>query len=189
MVEQRPLSDAELDAALSEAFAVDPSPEFVARVRRRVAEDSSGGRHVPLFAVAAVISAAIVFVAVMFERTPVDERRPTRVAAAVNRTRATPPDAPVVGAAPRRPVAVRTDRDTARRLRATRVERRTNPETPDVLIPAVEQHALRRLLERPPTGVLQFSADRGDAVVVSEITVPRLNIDPLWHDTEEGGHQ
>jgi hypothetical protein len=176
MVEERLLSDAELDAALHEAFAVDPSPEFVARLRRRVADEPSGRRHVRLFAVAAVISAvAIVFVAVMFERAPVDEQRPARVAAAVDRTIATPPDAPVVAAAPR--------------LRATRVERRANPVALEVLIPTGEQHALRRLLERPPTGVLQFSADRGDAVVVSEITVPLLNIDPLWHDTEEGGQQ
>jgi hypothetical protein len=60
----------------------------------------------------------------------------------------------------------------------------------DVLIPAAEQRALRRLFERPPTAVLRFPSPDGDKpVVVAAIAVPPLEIDPLSNEIEEGGHQ
>jgi hypothetical protein len=189
MVEERSLSDAELDAALSEAFAVDPSPDFVVRIRRRVANEPSADRHVRFFTVAATVCAVTaVFAVLTLERTPVVEQRPVPVAKTNDRVAATPPDAPVV-AVRNQPAAAPARRQAGSRLRATPAERRTAPEAPDVLIPASEQQALRRLFKRPPIEVLQFAPDKGDAVVVSEITVPLINIDPLSHDVQEGGHQ
>jgi hypothetical protein len=58
----------------------------------------------------------------------------------------------------------------------------------DVLIPAAEQQALRRLLERPPTAVLRF-APSAEPITVAAIAIPPLAIDPLLPEGEEGGHQ
>jgi hypothetical protein len=188
MVEERSLSDAELDAALSEAFAIDPSAEFVARVRRRVADEPSTDRRVRLFALAAAVCAvATVFVVIMLKRTPVVEPGAVRTATAVDRTHPALPAASAVAAVSDRPVA-RARRASARELRATPVERRTLPDTPHVLIPVAEQQALRRLFERPPTAVLRF-AQQVDAMEVAGITIPPLNIDPLSPQIEDGGHQ
>ena len=73
MVEERSLmTDAELDAALAEAFAAGPSPDFVMRVRERLAtEDPDGRRSLPIVAATVTLAAAaMVFVIVMLERRP-----------------------------------------------------------------------------------------------------------------------
>ena len=187
MVEERSLSDAELDAALSEVFAIDTSAEFVARVRRRVADEPSTDRRARLFALAAAVCAvATVFVVIMSKRTVV-EPGAVRTATAVDRTHPTLPDASAVAAVSDRPAA-RARRASARELRAKPVERRMLPDTPDVLIPVAEQQALRRLFERTPTAVLRF-AQEVDAIDVAGITIPPLNIDPLSPQIEDGGHQ
>ena len=60
MVEERSLmTDAELDAALAEAFAAGPSPDFVTRVRERLAtEDPDGRRPLPIVAATVTLAAA-----------------------------------------------------------------------------------------------------------------------------------
>jgi hypothetical protein len=188
MVEERSLSDAELDAALSEAFAVDPSPEFIARLRRRVADEPSTDRRLRLFALAAAVCAiATVFVVIMSKRTPVVEPGVVRTATTDARTHPALPDASAVPVVSDRPAA-RARRASTRELRAKPVERRTLPDAPAVLIPVAEQQALRKLFERPPTAVLRF-AQEVDAMDVAGITIPALNIDPLSPQIEDGGHQ
>jgi hypothetical protein len=178
MVEERPLSDADLDAALTEAFAVDPAPDFVARVRRRVAEEPRVHRRLQLFGVAASVAAgAIVFVTMTLEHKPVAEQPPTRKVTAAAPARALPPAPPVAAIAA-------TDRRNRGRDKLQKLP------TSEVLIPAAEQQALRRLLERPPKAVLRFPA----AVVeepaeVAGIVIPPLEIDPLSTLVEEGGRQ
>ena len=180
MVEERPLSDAELDSALSDAFAVEPSPEFVARLRRRVADEPSGGGHVHAFAVAAAIVAmGVVLLVVMLQRQPVVEQLPPRIVTAHGGTPAVPPATPPVAAA-----AV-----PVRRRNLGRDEFQKLP-TSEVLIPMAEQQALRRLFERPPDSVLKLTAGPPDEPMeVAAIVIPPLHIKLLLPEPEEGGHQ
>jgi len=190
MVEEQPLTDAELDAALTEAFADEPTPAFAARVRERLAgEQIAGSRPSGFVAVTLTLAtAAIVSTAVMLERRPADERLPVRVAAASARDNAIHPrDAPVVAA----PAATQREHKAASHSATSRLPRRTpelaHEEPSDVLIPSAEQQALRRLLERPPTAVLRFAPSV--ETTVAAIGIPPLTIVPLLPEAEEGGHQ
>ena len=188
MVEERrtpTLTDTELDGVLADVFTSDPSPDFVARVRGRLAnEEIAVTRPFSFLAAAAVLAAAaIVFVVVMLERRPEIEQPSVRVAA--------PGRSAAVGmAAPVHRAVAPADRRSARKVRNRPNTEPTIGASDDVLIPAAEQQALRRLLERPPTAVLRFAQPEGDApIVVAAIDIPPLNIDPLSQEAEEGGHQ
>ena len=190
MVEEQPLTDAELDAALTEAFADEPSPYFAARVRERLAGEQIAGSRPSGFAAVTVTlaTAAIVSTAVMLERQPADQRVPARVAAASTRDNPIPPrDAPVVAA----PAATHRGHKAASHPATSRLPQRTDElaheEPSGVLIPPTEQQALRRLLERPPTAVLRFAPSV--ETTVAAIDIPPLTIDPLLPVVEEGGHQ
>jgi hypothetical protein len=188
MVEERrasALTESELDAALAEAFAAEPSLDFAARVRARIADEKvpTTGPFAYLAAAAALGAAVIVFVMLVIERKPVDESR-LPVAAATSS---------------RRPVASRVAPILREPLQATspaaRPPRRNRGrgefqelQSPSVLIPVAEQRALRRLLERPPTAVLRF-APSVEPTAVAAIAIPPLTIDPLSPQVEEGGHQ
>ena len=188
MVEERrtpTLTDSELDGVLADVFTSDPSPDFVARVRGRLAnEEIAVTRPFSFLAAAAVLAAAaIVFVVVMLERRPEIEQPSVRVAA--------PGRSAAVGmAAPVHRAVAPADRRSARQVRNRPNAEPTIAASDDVLIPAAEQQALRRLLERPPTAVLRFAqSDRDEPIAVAAIAIPPLTIDPLSPELEEGGHQ
>jgi hypothetical protein len=192
MVEKRPLTDSELDAALAEAFAAEPTPAFAARLRARIAEEGlSAARPFPYLAATAALGVAVIafVVVIMIEWRPVVEPRIRVVATSEPDRRAAPGVVPTVTAPPVQRAGVpagrswraprRWDRDDFQKVRSA-----------DVLIPAGEQQALRRLLDRPPTAVLRLAAsDASEPVVVGAIVIPPLEIDPLSHEAEEGGHQ
>ena len=186
MAEERSLSDVELDAALREAFAIEPSPDFVVRVRRRVADGSTADISFRLCAIAAAIAVAgIVLVGLLPQRTTVVEPSPVRMASANERSRGVPPAPPVT--------AVVSDRRTvvapARHRNRGRDEFHKMP-TGDVLISSAEQQALRQLFERPPSSALNLSASLpGEPMEVAAIVIPPLHIKPLVPEPEEGGHQ
>ncbi len=185
MVEERrtpTLTDTELDGVLADVFTSNPSPDFVARVRGQLAnEEIAVTRPFPFLAAAAVLAAAaIVFVVVMLERRPEIEQPSVRVAA--------PGRSAAVGMAAPIHVAP-TDRRSARPIRKRPNAERTIAASDEVLIPAAEQQALRRLLERPPTTVLRFAqSDRHEPVAVAAIAIAPLTIDPLSPEPEEGEH-
>jgi hypothetical protein len=189
MVRERPLTDFELDAALNEALIVDPSPDFLARVREKLAgEEISGSRPFPfVLATVTLVAAAMVFAIVMLERQIVEQPRVPVAAAIVPSKAITASDAPAAVAASAQPAHETSRRpETSRRLQ--RIQVPVQEEPGDVLIPAAEQQALRRLLERPPTAVLRF-APSVDPTAVAAIAIPPLSIDPLSPQGEEGGHQ
>jgi hypothetical protein len=192
MVEKRPLTDSELDAALTEAFAVGPSPDFVARLCERLAsEEISGRRRFPFVAALVTLAAAaIVFVVVMLDRRPALEQTPTRVAATSEpRTSTAASDTTAAGSPA---VAERMSRAALHRAAKSRqvqpIAEEMRDERDHVLIPAGEQQALRRLFERPPTAVVRFTPSV-DPTDVAAIAIPPLRIDPLSPVVEEGGHQ
>lgn len=138
-----PLSDEALEREIEAALAVDPSPEFLARVRARVAaEDLDGGWNWRwAWAGAAVVAIAAVVLGFSIERaTPVDTENQHLVAA----PRTLPPlsvsegPSPIVRDAPA-PVPV------ARRTRPLRPSARVTK--PEVLISTDEAGALQRLFD------------------------------------------
>ena len=132
-----------------------PSPDFFARVRGRLAdEEIAVTRPFPFLAAAAVLAAAaIVFVVVMLERRPEIEQPRVRVAAP---GRSSAP----LGWRPRSHRAVPVARSAlcATGPQTGRMQGRRSRASDDVLIPAAEQQALRRLLERPPDCGAAFCA-------------------------------
>lgn len=189
MAEERSLTDAELDAALADAFAVAPSGDFVARVRTRLAgEETPARRLLPIFAVTVTLAAVaiVVVVAMLGQRPEVALPRVREVSA---EGRAVTPGAAVVGIAlPDRRAVAKARSPAEQPLPARLIERRAASGETEVLISAAEQQALRRLLERPPTAVLRF-APTAEPTDVAAIAIAPLNIDPLSPQVEEGGHQ
>jgi hypothetical protein len=185
MVEEPPLTDAELDAALTEAFAVDPSPDFVARVRGRIADQKRPVACVACLVAAAALGAAALIVTLTIERRPFGESR-SPASAMSSRGPGAPAATPAIRQAPQ------SSHSAARPARPNQPNRSRdkfqNPPSTDVLIPVAEQQALQRLLERPPTSVLRF-APSVEPTPLAAIAIPPLTIDPLLPEVDEGGHQ
>lgn len=187
MVEERSLiTDAELDAALAEALAAGPSPDFVKRVRERLAtEDPPGRRSLPFVAATVTLAAAaMVFVIVMLDRQPTPLPTPVQGAVRSDAGNSTTSRLPVATA--RASNAFQRQSATLRPVRLIRQE--TPGGRNEVLIPVGEQQALRRLLERPPTAMVRL-ATPVDPMEVAEIAIPPLRVDPLSSEVEEGGQQ
>jgi hypothetical protein len=184
MVEERSLTDAELDAALAEALAEGPSSDFVARVRERLAtEDLAGRPSLPFVAAVVTLTITAIVFAIVLERRPTPVQTSVRTAGTADSETGTPA---TLAATPER-IAKAAQRSAKPRLeRPVRQEPQNGRD--QVLIPSDEQQALRRLLERPPSAVLGF-APKVDATDVAAIAIPPLSIDPLSSEVEEGGHQ
>jgi len=187
MVEERSLmTDAELDAALEEALAAGPSPDFVTRVRESLTtEDPPGHRSFPVVAATATLAAAaMVLVMVVLDRRPISMPTAARGALKSESGSRTTSSLPVTTA--RAPSAFQRRSAKSRPVRVIRQE--THDERNEVLIPVGEQQALRRLLERPPTATVRL-APSVDPMEVAEIAIPPLRVDPLSSEVEEGGQQ
>ena len=134
-------ADNELERDIEALFAVDPSPEFLARVRTRIAREpqpSTGSLHWLLLAAGAVAAATVVFVRAM---VPLHEPIRTPAPSVVPRIaieRSVEPAPPVAPA-----VVVR------------RKTHKIIVKEPELLIPPSEAAALRRVLNGE---FAQFSA-------------------------------
>jgi negative regulator of sigma E activity len=186
------MNDQSIDRALREALDVSPSPDFVARVRTRIANEpvphSLWSRWtvwmpVTVCAVAAAIALAV-FAVKPEVRLPVpsaSEGKPDTTAA----TNVPLQPVPTV----RRPApSVREGKpDTAAATGNAHRE-------PEILISQSESAALRRLIARASEGQIivdVFSASASDSSgelqPLPEITIPLLKIDPLVPVSGEEG--
>lgn len=194
-----PLTDAALEREIEAALAVDPSPEFVARVRQRIAKAPRPMGWGWIWAAMAA-SAAAVAVAVVMVIRPAPTSRPqvsadVTVAAAPRTTTAEPPMVPPVATSPSRsstPAAATIPAVSARQP-VVNVDRTREPQ---VLIDRTESDALRRLLAQAHDGMVDLSAlpDAVPPTVAlmppSEIVVPPLiAIEPLAFPGGEGVRQ
>jgi hypothetical protein len=196
------LIESAFDHQLRAALDVDPSPEFLARVRVRLAaaHEPSGWRRAWLFAIAGAI-AVIVVAAVVTSRSdqgavrsgvdvslppewavgtsvdaPPQDYRAAAAGAAVSGRRT---ELPVAGRRPRAPVAhgVRPAATSSRRH-------------PDVLLSADEIRGLRRLIAMANAQDANLGALLAGPMILAtvgpegEITVPPISIDPLVLDID-----
>jgi hypothetical protein len=190
------LSDAALDRELARACAVDPSPEFVARVRTRIVEEPmrSWTRNLS-WSLAAGIAAAIVVAAVAIQLAT--QRTKSTVTAPLLAARPlSPPTGVWLGSAAE---AVATHRPaeavSAHRLRglARQPDRSRQVLQSEVLFDRRETAALRRLIDGIRSGRVSLDPIIGGSVTtpmdlppVDAIVIPPITIEPLAPISAQG---
>ena len=182
------MNDASFDREIESLLAVEPSPEFVARVRARVADEtphrSWGGWHISV-AVASLAIGLIVASAMWLSN---DEASPTSEVARTTVVKPIPPQ----------PRAVEPERIASAQAAESPRSRHTRP-TPrmtDViagerLVPVVNEEdgkAFDAFLAtiRGSGVVLTFNESRDSALAASSLVIDPIAIDPL-PDVLEGG--
>ena len=169
------LTDARLEQEIEQALAIDPSPEFLVRVRAQIASAPQASRwsmRWPLVTASAaavvLIVAAVVLSGLMRSRQPVTPESPA-IVRAIDPPVAPPTITPVAKAVePRRPLAPLV---TARRLMPQSTE-------PEVLIPKDEADALRRLMRGLHVGRVAEGA-RASAVAQPTTEIELVPLVPL----------
>lgn len=183
-------ADAALDGEIRALLAVDPSPQFHARVSSRIARESAAPSRAAFWILPSVATLAtlVVLLAVVWRpapRTPEARRTPTL--AARGSVGLVPPisvHAPVmrqiVGGAP-----VASSRTSSRTARVTR------PPTPEILLAPDETRALRALIAGVRDGSIDLTpVTRATAADVMELEPIRdLVIAPIVITPVEGVHQ
>jgi len=200
-----PLNDLDVDRELQSLLAVNPSPEFVARVRTRLASEpepsSFAGLQLPtarwwrswMFAAAPILAAAVIFIAVLISRPRPVEQVPMLTATALPNTTTT------MAALKGRPY-IRTEqarsletRDVARTVTTIDVGRPFGDRRDDVLLDARETAALRALIRGVRRGTVDLApvlrASTPSAMElppVADIEIAPITIAPI---AEEGVRQ
>ena len=181
------LTESAIDREIEIALAVDPSPEFVARVRARVASGPAPSRWgLPSMFAAAGVVAMIVLIAVAVFRSD-QQRNPASVTASVVASVPTAditlaPLAPAV-AQPAIASAPSRRRSTSAASGAGRPVR--SAIDAEVLISADEARALRRLFAGVREGRIDLSivpeAPTATAALglLSEIAIPPITLEPV----------
>ena len=204
----RAMTGAAIDREIQAALAVDPSPEFLARVRTHIAAEPPGvTTWLPWTLVAAAVMAAIV-AAVVVMSGPREETGGTATArgdirltpeASIEQPRG-PERSRASAASTRRPVEAPDARRRSSKLRLrpapapseTRLVA-TMPAEPEILVDPREARAMRLLIRATRDGSLDLSAVlRATTPTVmalppiAAIVIAPLSIDPLTPSGEEG---
>jgi hypothetical protein len=199
MVDKRsgdPLTESGIDRELRTALTVEPSPEFMARVRSRVAHEAMANgllwRPIPVvLAIATVILICLGIARLADLRAPTVAREPVRAAPERAAAAAVEP--------PARRTVVRTRRLLEESRRAKRgpstiaVNIADRAAEPPVLVPAAEQKALHRLFTRSRGSALRLTYMSEPEFEVTDargLEIPPITIDPLVPEAPaEGVHQ
>jgi hypothetical protein len=170
-----------VDREIAAALTVEPSPEFVARVRARIAHTPApADRHPSMMLVATGSAMLALVIIVAFSRV---ERNGS--AGASIETRAAPPPPVAASASPAGILS------SARRVTTASGARRKDPE---VLVPAHEAAALRELFAAVRDGSVDLTAlveDRSYTIVETglrgEIVIPPISMEPVQAITDSEG--
>ncbi len=147
-----------VDREIESALAVDPSPEFLARVRERIAGEPAPLRHGLWLVFANGVAVAFVIALVLMASFQNADRSPVPALAPSPAPAVAAPPASAVSVAPASGVASGVDR--AIRPAGLRVHPRR---WPDVLVSASEANALRELLEAGRDGRADLAVALRDA--------------------------
>ncbi len=182
------MNDASFDREIESLLAVEPSPEFVARVRARVSEETP---HRSWFAWQVSVAVASLALAVIVASTmwlsndgvrpASDQTRPTVVEQIPPQPRAVEPER----------FAATTEAESPRPRTTRRTPRATDVVAADRLVPVVNEEdgkAFDAFLAtiRDNRVVLTFNESREPALVASPLVIDPIAIDPL-PDVLEGG--
>jgi hypothetical protein len=192
-----------IDGEIRATLAVDPSPEFVARVRTRIASEpprATSSLSWKFFAAAALAAA----IAIVVVSRPEGKPTPVTQARRAEDIQLAPPAAieqpghaaaafPVVsGPSTSSGPSRAASRDGFGRPRASAISAE-----PEILLDPAETRALRRLIAGTRAGTLDLSASLQataptamDLPPLIEITIPVITIDPITSQAgEEGARQ
>lgn len=178
-----PLTDAALDGEIRRALAVDPSPEFLARVRTRIAEEPAPrGRGLSWVVVApAVFALALLTIVALWQRPPAQS---PLTAPALLTAR------PLGSTAPVSPPAVASSSAVAQAFRpaiAGLKPRATGvKDEPEVLIAADEVRALQQLIFNVQEGRIALPPALATSPV-DEIVIDPIAVAPIPPMTGEQG--
>ncbi len=168
-------SDQDVDRELKAALSVSPSPDFEARVLRRVEADRASrwpARYGWLAAAASLVIAAGVFYAL---------NRPSAVVVPVPTPQIVEHTAPAP-VVPRPEVPVRKNASAPPRVDTVRVARRA-PRTaePEVLVPLNQMEAVRRLVRAVNEGRVEVPAEPppGPMAPPPAVTVMPVAVEPI----------
>jgi hypothetical protein len=162
------LTDATLDRDLEQALAVDPSPEFVARVREAIAtEGESGWRHRWIWLAAGAAAVAIT-IAMMIPRASAP---PPGELAVARPLASEPPGAPAASILQTPEVRVQDSPRKGSPTPTSRVARTARGE-PEVLIPKDEAAALKRLMRGLKQGVVERSTSADEVTGIRPVQSP-----------------
>jgi hypothetical protein len=202
------MTDHELDAALASALDVDHSPEFVARVRTRVAAEAASpswyARRSVRMGLGASFSAAALVAVLAWpgdgELRPVADAVPGQSVASapaapmsdLSSTLGTPQATATAPGATGTMPHVRSVASAVRQQRAQRLESAPwraalapdEPRGPEVVVSADEARAFRLLVERASQGLVPArlpgeAVDPDAPIVVSRIEIDPVTIEPL----------
>jgi len=189
----KPVTDAALERKIEEALGVDPSPEFLARVRARVSSDPTASPskwYLSWMTAAAGVAATALVVAIYVGRAPSDtSRAPAPEATTVVATDASP--APLqtadsgasTGLDAGSPVAGQPARPRPTAVRASS-ERQVQPRAfPEVLLSSAETQGFETLLGRLRRGELTITVDEQTEKVEeaepADLVIAPIRIRPL----------
>jgi hypothetical protein len=175
--------DAELDRELRAALRINPSPEFLARVRGRLADGPPPRRWngSPLFGLGAAAAAAMIVasLALRHQMSAVAPAGENRSAAVVNHLAVPGPLQP--------PAIVTTPTVPAPRRSVPRVPATALGQDSAIILSTVEGRAIRALIDAARAGAIAMTPlivdDRSDQpiqdLLVPPITVQPVTIEPL----------
>jgi len=184
-----------IDGELRRALAVDPSPEFLARIRTRIAEEPAPRRRGMSWVVVApaVFATALVVVAVWQRprmHTPSASPAPL-TARSIGAT--TPLSLPVVARSVQPAIVEPGTRATGTRRHGDGAAATAASSEPEVLIAADEARALRALISGVDEGrivltpVLTVVPGPSELLSVDEIAIEPITITPIAPVTGETG--
>lgn len=182
-----PMSDAALDRELQAILDVDPSPEFAARVRARIAEPRRSAWWPPAFALGAVVAAAALLIAVVVLRSLPRGTRSEIAPLAARALASATVETPDLLA---RRSSVRVPPESAQRSADARPRAATAQtiaaREPEILVDPREAAAIRAVIARARGGridlapVLRASTPAAmDLGPVVDIAIPAITIDPI----------
>ena len=191
----RAMTDTAIDREIQAALTVDPSPQFVARVRARIAsEPARAASWLSWKLVASGAMAALIVIAFVLMR-PGEQTfnaRPEPVEGRARGTLQSRPRSATTTAATTQPRRAETPKARTLTRRAGAPQARRRPE-PELLLDPAETRALRRLIAGTRDGSLDLSpALRAttptamDLAPIDAIVIAPLTIDPLTPSGEEG---
>jgi hypothetical protein len=199
------MTDAALDREIARALAVDPSPEFAARVRQRIANEAApstwGSRW--MVAAGAALAAAAVLLLVILRAPRVASTATTpamlsaRTLSNVGRMPSTTAPAPsssssVASAFRRMPTFSRMLEQTPA-IRNSPIRHHDVVHEPEILVDPREARAIRALVEGVREGRVDLSAVSRASIVdierppVTPLDIPEIVIEPLAPATGEQG--
>jgi len=172
------ITDPALDAEIRRALAVDPSPEFLARVRTRIADEpvSGSGRLSWVVVAPAVFAVALVAIIAISQRVPTRTQKPAPLVLIARFSIGT-------GALISPPSVAEAFRPAIAGLKPRATGVRSEPE---VLLAADEMKALRQLILGIQEGRIELASALA-APPVDDIAIEPIAITPIPPMTGEQG--